>query len=266
MSIKKTIISIAICTLFSGCALTEMAKDTYTLKTYFDSDFEYSIEHLNTYEDNKKLLNEIESDKNLMEALKRNREEGKLAHSEYLNYQNLKKKIEEYEKELLKEKNKKIKKEKTRQKEIKDNFEKKQLELEKQEKIKKQKEFEKQEKIKKQKELEKQKNIELEKQRKKERIAAEKEIALQKEQEEAMIKAQKDADSFIKKDLRPSIYILRSHCNDEDAYLILDDFNSFKNKVISYTDKKEIQFYIFDQFKEEFDKCLSIYYDNNMPN
>tara|TARA_Y100001960_G_scaffold334108_1_gene445049 strand:+ start:12442 stop:13194 length:753 start_codon:yes stop_codon:yes gene_type:complete len=250
MFIKKTIISIAICTLFSGCALTEMAKDTYTLKTYFDSDFEYSIEHLNTYEDNKKLLNEIENDKNLMEALKRNEGKEKLAHSEYLNYQNLKNKVEEHEKELLKEKNKKIKKEKIRQKEIKDNFEKEQLKLEKQEKIKKQKK------------LEKQKSIELEKQRQKE-IAFQKK---QKEQKEAMIKAQKDADSFIKKDLRPSIYILRSHCNDEDAYLILDDFNSFKNKVISYTDKKEIQFYIFDQFKEEFDKCLNIYYDNNMPN
>lgn len=254
MSIKKTIIAVALCTLFSGCALTETAKDTYTLKTYFNSDFEYSIEHLNTYEDNKKLLNKIESDKDLMEALKRNEGEEKLAHSEYLNYQNLKNKVEEHEKELLKEKNKKIKKEKTKQKEIKDNFEKEQLKLEEQEKIKKQKE------------LEKQKTIELEKQRQKEIEAAEKEIALQKKQKEAMLKEQKKADAFIEKDLRASIYILRSHCNEEDAYLILDDFNSFKEKVISYTNKKEIKSYIFEQFQEEFDQCLSIYYENNMPN
>jgi hypothetical protein len=265
MSIKKIIIAVTLCTLFSGCALTETAKDTYTLKTYFNSDFEYSIEHLNTYEDNKKLLNEIESNKDLMEALKRNEGKEKLAHSEYLNYQNLKNKVEEHEKELLKEKNKKIEKEKTKQKEIKDNFEKEQLKLEEQEKTKKQKELEKQKSI----ELEKQrqKERELEKERKRqERIAAEKEIALQKKQKEAMIRYQKEADSFIEKDLRASIYILRSHCNEEDAYLILDDFNSFKQKVISYTDKKDIQSYIFDQFKEEFDQCLSIYYENNMPN
>lgn len=260
MSIKKTIITVALCTLFSGCALTETAKDTYTLKTYFNSDFEYSIEHLNTYEDNKKLLNKIESDKDLMEALKRNEDKEKLAYSEYLNYQNLKNKVEEHEKELLKEKKKKIKKEKTKQKEIKDNFEKEQLKIEEQEKIKKQKELEKQKTI----ELEKQRQKEIEAE--KERIAAEKEIALQKEQKEAMLKEQKDADAFIEKNLRASIYILRSHCNEEDAYLILDDFNSFKEKVISYTNKKEIQSYIFEQFQEEFEQCLSIYHENNMPN
>lgn len=265
MFIKKTVIAVALCSLFSGCALTETAKDTYTLKTYFNSDFEYSIEHLNTYEDNKKLLNEIESNKDLMEALKRNEDREKLAHPEYSNYQNLKNKVEEHEKKLLKEKNKKRKEEKTKQKEIKDNFEKEQLRLEEDEKIKKQKELEKQKSIKLEKQ--RQKEIEAEKEkRRQERIDSEKKIALQKKQKETILKEQKNADSFVEKDLKVSIYTLRSHCNDEDAYLILDDFNSFKEKVISYTNNKDIQSYIFEQFQEEFDQCLNIYYENYMPN
>ena len=257
MSIKKTIIAVVLCSLFSGCALTEKAKDTYTLKTYFNSDFEYSIEHLNTYEDNKKLLNKIENDKDLMDALKRNEDKENFSHPEYLNYQNLKNKVEEYEKEILNKKNKKIEKEKTKEKEIKDNFEKEQLKKE-EEKIKKQKELEFEKKRQKEIEAEKkrQKEIEAEKERiKQKRIADEKEISLQKE-----------ANYFIEKDLRPSIYILRSHCNEEDSYLILDDFNSFKEKVISYTNKKEIQSYIFEKFQKEFEQCLSIYYEDNIPN
>ncbi len=284
MKIKKIILSTILCLSFTGCAVTDIAYDSYLLRSNFDSNFKYNVEILNTKEDNQKLLSSIQNNKKLMESLDRNKNENQIDHSYYLKYKLLKELVEKEnsnksndsksivtKKESVKPKPVVTKKDTGKQKLVvakKENVKQKPVvakkENVKQKPVVTKKETIKQKPVVTKKETIKQKPVVTKKENVKQKPVVTKKETIKSK---PIIKKEFKNEFFkIEKDLKPFYYIIISHCNVEDSYLLIEDVDRFKNKIKELEENEDAQNYIFEQYKKEIDSCLVFYYENKMLN
>lgn len=291
--LKKKIMAVSISFLLIGCSTVESSLDSIVLNQTFDDSFTHTINNQNTLEDNKALLHSIQSDKEVMAILKNNTNKNDPNYDAFLKYKSLVDLvvIEEQQKINNKEKQVVTNKENTPQKTaIKtpkaadESFKKVEQNSLKKEESRKTKSIEEEfnetaisadteieikNTIKEQK-----KTVEVNKEpeiKKNDTVSKVTESDISKSkanldlEETSFIdeKALKKQYLNIKDKLKNHHYIILSHCNIEDAHLIFEDIENYKNKVLSLSNNnQELANYSVQINEHDFRRCLDLFTNN----
>lgn len=276
----KKIIATSLFTVLIGCSAVEQSYDSIKLGQVFDSEFAYTIEQRNTLEDNKILLKSIENNQELYSLLLKNKDKSSPNHKYYLEYMILKNKIAQDEFVKNKKEEAEILSHKGLLKDAKEALLKRELDKE-EEKVEKaliKEEKEKNVKTiknepKKDKSIEKKlDNSKLDK----DNVLTNKETVKKKEKPIVINKNDvvKHSDQelnksfyFVDDKLKHDLLIMQTHCNEEDAHLLVDDINSIKEKIkaLIKNDTEKYDF-IMSKYHSDFESCLVFFKNNELLN
>lgn len=68
----------------------------------------------------------------------------------------------------------------------------------------------------------------------------------------------------ISDDVKKNFFIIKSHCNEEDSYLLLDDIKKFKSFISEKTNKNiEMSEFIYSEYEDDISNCYKIYKSND---
>lgn len=65
-------------------------------------------------------------------------------------------------------------------------------------------------------------------------------------------------------DVKKQFFIIKSHCNEEDSYLLLDDIKKFKIFISEKTNKNiEMSEFVYSEYEDDISHCYKIYKSND---
>lgn len=279
MILKNKMIALALVFSLGGCATVENTYDSILLEQTFNSSFSHTINNQNTLEDNKKLLSMIQSDSVIMSILKRNTKPKDSNYDFFLQYKSLVDNI--VIEERIIEKNQK--EEPTKKTVIVDEnpivkpkpvvvvkpaINTKTIPLDNKIETKT-----------KQVKPESSKGAVITAAKTEETSLKSKQKPVTSEKAVNLTPVKKIVSTFekpvlnnddlkfkylkIKDELKNSHFIILSHCNVEDAHLLKNDIDNYKNKVLSLSDNnEELVKYAFQINKREFKPCFDLHLDS----
>lgn len=283
MVFKKKIMALSISFLLFGCSAVENSYESLVLEQTFDSGFTHTINNQNTLEDNKRLLKSIQSDKNVMAMLKKNTKQGSPNYLAFEKYKSLVDLI------ILEEKKKQTNNKKQVESQVENTTKSSPVTEIAVKKETKSKTTELKKDIKAAPVLkDNDANLKVEtKTTNSKKDVPEPITVIKKEKKKTVvhkpkvIETKKDVKSIpvvdetalkteylkIRSKLKNNHYVILSHCNVEDAHLLLEDIENYKNKVLSLSNNNTaLATYALKNNETEFTRCLDLHLNNQSLN